>query len=240
MGVLMLHTAEKQQAERALAEEARQAERADEALTVRIRAHFREHPSHLAILQRIHDRTVYKDEFGDSQFDDWFRQLDEYIEKKMSPLVAGSEIGVAREKILDELDKFIDEHYSDADLDPTSDSGPDYESHCLARLQLRGFDVVHTGGPGDQGADLLAQKGRYRLAIQCKRRSVPVGNSAVQEAAAARQFYDCTHAIVVSDAGFTRAARQLAQKLDVSLLSTDELICRRGKGLARVRERAFR
>jgi restriction system protein len=50
-----------------------------------------------------------------------------------------------------------------------------------------------------------------------------VGNGAVQEVIAARQFYGAQLAAVVCKSNYTRSARQLAAAARVHLLHTDEL-----------------
>ena len=62
-----------------------------------------------------------------------------------------------------------------------------------------------------------------RLVIQCKRYAKPVGNGAVQEIAAASQYWSGDMAAVVSNAGFTPAARKLAAATGVLLLHHDAL-----------------
>ena len=76
---------------------------------------------------------------------------------------------------------------------------------------------------GDQGADLIADMGGCRVVIQCKFYSRPVGNKAVQEAHAAIGFHAGDCAAVVSNASFTRAAKQLADANGVLLLHHDQL-----------------
>jgi HJR/Mrr/RecB family endonuclease len=59
------------------------------------------------------------------------------------------------------------------------------------------------------------------VAIQCKFQSTPVGNDAVQEAIAAKQFFDCHGAAVMSNQSFTPSARRLADKCGVRLMTVD-------------------
>lgn len=110
---------------------------------------------------------------------------------------------------------------TDVDLDTLS--GPEYEVHCAAILEAAGWSVARKGGSGDQGVDLVASLGNLRVAIQCKRYSQPVGNKAVQEVGAGRQFERCDLAAVVSTAGYTPAAKQLANSLGVLLLHHADL-----------------
>ena len=76
---------------------------------------------------------------------------------------------------------------------------------------------------GDQGADIVAEQAGIRLVVQCKRYGRPVGNGAVQEIAAAMRYWSADRAAVVSNAGFTPAARKLAAATGVLLLHHDAL-----------------
>lgn len=95
-----------------------------------------------------------------------------------------------------------------------------YISNCLKDL---GFMARTTKGSGDQGADVLASKDGISFAIQCKKYSKPVGNKAVQEANAGRDFYKQDYGVVVSNAGFTKSARQAAHACGIILLNDNQL-----------------
>lgn len=107
--------------------------------------------------------------------------------------------------------------------DPNSMTGTNYEVHCAAILEATGWSVIRKGGSGDQGVDLVAALGDLRVAVQCKRHSQPVGNKAIQEVNAGRQFEQCDLAVVVSNANYTPAARQLASALGVLLFHHSDL-----------------
>ncbi|MCT6856095.1 MAG: restriction endonuclease, partial [Bombella apis] len=59
--------------------------------------------------------------------------------------------------------------------------------------------------------------------VQCKLYTRPVGNKAVQEIFTARQHRHAHYAAVVSNAGYTRSARQLAHATGVHLLHHSQL-----------------
>ena len=106
----------------------------------------------------------------------------------------------------------------DPEMDPL-----DYERHCALLLRKAGWDATITSAGADQGTDVLARRGKRSLVLQCKLYSKPVGNSAVQQIAAARAHHRADFAAVVSNADFTRQARELAATNDVYLLHHDEL-----------------
>lgn len=99
----------------------------------------------------------------------------------------------------------------------------DYEKNISTQLKSMGFNARTTKGSGDQGADVLATKNGISFAIQCKRYSKPVGNKAVQEANAGRDFYKKDFGVVVSNAGFTKSAKQAAHACGIILLNDKQL-----------------
>ena len=98
-------------------------------------------------------------------------------------------------------------------------SGTDYEYFVRDLLTAAGYSVRRVGGTGDLGADLLVTTPAGLVVIQCKFYSQPVGYSSVQEAYTARALYSASHAIVCSNARFTRQARRTAARLGVNLCS---------------------
>lgn len=106
--------------------------------------------------------------------------------------------------------------------------GQQFEIFCAQLLQDNGWiNVIHTPNSGDQGVDIIAEKDGIKYAIQCKHYSQPVGNTAVQEVTAGKQFYHCHVAVVLTNSIFTKSATDLAKANNVLLWDNyklDELI----------------
>lgn len=98
-----------------------------------------------------------------------------------------------------------------------------YENMCADLLRQQGWQAKTTSGSGDQGVDVWACKQGVSIVIQCKLYSKPVGNKAVQEALSGMAFEKANFAVVVAPNGFTRSAKQLAERTGVFLLSEQEL-----------------
>lgn len=97
-------------------------------------------------------------------------------------------------------------------------AGAEFELTCAEILKKRGFKKVRvTQESRDQGADIIAWKKGYKYAVQCKLYGRPVGNKAVQEVYAAKTFYGCHRAAVMTNQTFTRGAIELAEMTDVEL-----------------------
>ena len=84
-----------------------------------------------------------------------------------------------------------------------------------------GYSARVTQHSGDQGVDVIAEKGTAKLAIQAKCYGSAVGNSAVQEAVAGMAYYGCNKAMVVSNSTFTKGASELARANGVVLWGRD-------------------
>src|ERR1700730_11505635 len=83
-------------------------------------------------------------------------------------------------------------------------------SHRPGRFLTFRAGVTVVGSLRDQGVDVVAEKNGIRLVLQCKLYSRPVGNKAVQEAAAARAHEAADYGVVVSNNRYTQDAQQLA------------------------------
>ena len=99
-----------------------------------------------------------------------------------------------------------------------ANDGIKYEQFCCRYLEDKGYSTKTTVASGDQGVDIVAEKDGILYAVQCKyRESGSVGNDAVQQVAAGKNYYDCDIAIVMTNVGFSSSAVKLAEKLRVRL-----------------------
>lgn len=102
--------------------------------------------------------------------------------------------------------------------------GHEFEYFCGHLLRQMGYyNVEVTKGSGDQGVDVIAYKDRYKFAFQCKRFSNNVGNKAVQEVIAGKQFYDCNYGVVITNRHFTKSAIELADKTGIILWDREDV-----------------
>jgi restriction system protein len=112
--------------------------------------------------------------------------------------------------------------YTLAEIDEMD--GYKFEEFMKHVYEQLGYSVYHTPYSCDQGADLiLTSKKRTKIAVQVKRYSGKVSNSAVQEVVAAKGFYKCTKGIVVTNSYFTDSAKQLAEANFIDLVDRNEL-----------------
>lgn len=102
-------------------------------------------------------------------------------------------------------------------------SGTEFEDYVARIARSCGVPVIMTPLTGDWGVDLIIGRRPDRVAVQCKRLGRPVGPGAVQEVVAGAPMQDCTRTMVVSNQGFTPAARRLAQLHGCVLVGGAEL-----------------
>jgi len=137
--------------------------------------------------------------------------------------LAGSLVGVAATAIKNAKKKrqqlLMAGAYDIASLTPLQ-----FEKYCGILLEDSGWRVEYTDITGDYGADIIAHKNGQKMIVQCKHYTSNVGVSAVQEAFSAKAYYHAHKAIVVaSRGGFTNAARSLAMRTGVKVLSPVDL-----------------
>ena len=103
--------------------------------------------------------------------------------------------------------------------------GLEFENWCANLLRNNGFiNVIVTRASGDQGVDILAEKGEIKYAIQCKCYSSDLGNSPIQEVHAGKSMYNCHVGTVMTNRHFTSGAKELAKATGVLLWDREKLL----------------
>jgi HJR/Mrr/RecB family endonuclease len=137
--------------------------------------------------------------------DDFLEILEEYIQKKEEDYTIGN---IKAEKT-----------YLFSTL-----SGSDFEQLLHRLSEKMGYKSRIIGSVGDQGADLILNKGKERIAMQAKcYNNGSVGNDAIQQVVSARAYHDCNKAVVVTTSYFTKEALALAKATSVQLIDKKEL-----------------
>ena len=181
---------------------------------------------HARILALRRRQECFVDAYGNEICDGWQRERAYFVERTILPKLAARGLVAEGEARWTEILALVEAVAATVILPDESEVPEDgiaYERFCAARLREGGWQARPTQASGDQGADIVAERNGLRLVVQCKRYGKPVGNAAVQEAAAAARYWSGDLAAVVSNAGFTPAARKLAAAADVVLLHHDDL-----------------
>jgi len=198
---------------------------------------------HLPVLCKKKKRLAIVDDYGVSNLDKWNSELEYFFTHVLKPRLdrhisvylnpygeedKASEYEWLRNSLLTDITRSVDlalTYQDNPTLSYADDITPeDYEHFCADILNNAGWIAVVTKGSGDQGVDVVAEKDNFRLAIQCKKYSKPVGNKAVQEAYSGGAFYEANACAVVAPIEFTPAAKELAHSLGVHLFHHDDLV----------------
>jgi restriction system protein len=188
--------------------------------------------AHVEALARRRSLLIRVDDYGVSDASRWSREIDHFMANVLLPLLSSAEARMLRAREIElkaAIDRQVALHLGTLTETLAGDVAPDglspaaFEAHCAQRLAAQGWSARTTAMTGDQGADIIAEKGGVRLIVQCKLLRRPVGNKAVQEAHAAKAHFGARHAAVVTNADFARAARDLAKTTGVVLLHHSQL-----------------
>lgn len=186
--------------------------------------------SHVDELTKLRSQLSLRGDFNIIDDQKWQRKKEEFLIKIIYPALIA--------KFPDRASNFIQEYsdhlkseidiktsgFNSIDLSQLDVKTPvDFELFVASKLISYGWDARTTKTVGDQGVDVLANKGLVSVAIQCKFYTNPVGNDAVQQVVGGKGFYKTTHAAVVTNSSYTFSAKQLAQSMDVLLLHHSEL-----------------
>lgn len=102
-------------------------------------------------------------------------------------------------------------------------TGEEFEQYLGILYKKKGYKVEFTPGTMDFGADLILTKGKVKTIVQAKRYRNSVGEAAVQQVLAAKGYYNADQCLVVTNSDYTAAAKELAAKTGVKLISRDKL-----------------
>jgi restriction system protein len=179
---------------------------------------------HAATLRRKRRQLIRVDDYGNVFADAWEREMDYFVANVVARAL-GSGLSFqdreyARQEVV-RVARALDDHFDGVDV--ASMSPIEYEHHCADLLRRAGWDARVTSASGDQGVDIVATRGGRTLVVQAKRYSGSVGNAAVQEVLAGKQFMGADLAAVVSPAPFTRSAVELANVTGVRLVHHEQL-----------------
>jgi len=183
---------------------------------VRIKMSVREH---YHALKRNTDKKIKKNDYGAVIQDTRADEVIEFLQSVgFQGKIMNTELAVSN--ALDALHDFTLQMESFGfDASTIPEDGFQFESWVATNLKKFGWEAEPTQGSGDQGLDVIATKNGCRVGIQCKLYSSNVGNKAVQEINAAKSHFGLDKVAVLTNAGYTKSARELAQTCDVRLLS---------------------
>lgn len=171
------------------------------------------------IVKKLYSQNVNKNEidiflalshyanFNNRLFSDCLRDAQDFAKKIFESL--------AQKKYLERLFNGEKKLGSIEEVDLMT--GVEFEKFVAKLFERMGYESEVTKSSGDQGIDVLAKKGNILIAIQAKCYNVVVGNHAIMEAVAGKNFYRADKCMVVTNSIFTKSAKELADANDVIL-----------------------
>jgi Holliday junction resolvase-like predicted endonuclease len=100
---------------------------------------------------------------------------------------------------------------------------PDEYEHIVAEhFETKGYKTTVSQYSNDYGIDVFATKGKEKIAIQAKMfggSSRPINRQMVMELHGAKDYFDCTKAIIVTDGRIIDNAVEVAKKLKIEILN---------------------
>lgn len=100
----------------------------------------------------------------------------------------------------------------------------EYEDYICEYFTKQGYKAETTPYSGDYGVDIFAYKDREKIAIQVKMyggSTRKVNRQMIMELHGAKDYFDCTKAILVTNGDFMTDALEVANKLKVELLNIE-------------------
>lgn len=98
-------------------------------------------------------------------------------------------------------------------------TGQNYEYYVACEFEALGYKTYVTRATGDFGTDVIVEINRYfKIIFQCKYYSSKIGNHAVQEICAAKEYYKAQLCVVITNNTYTEAAMQLAEANHILLI----------------------
>lgn len=101
-----------------------------------------------------------------------------------------------------------------------------FEELVCEHYRKQGYKTEITPSSGDYGVDVFATKGKEKLAIQAKMygsSTRKINRQCVMELHGAKDYFDCTKAIIATDGTFLTDAIQVAEKLNIDIIYLDSL-----------------
>lgn len=173
-------------------------------------------------LARQRKKNTYVDDYGKEDLSNWYdKEIPYFIENHIYPKLSQEELSYVHD-IISKIFEEIEKRAKRVKLKPqgydSKMNGFQFEDFCADLLVKNGWEVQKTKAGSDQGIDLIIIKNKFKIGVQCKKYSRPIGNKAVQEVKAGISHYNLNHGIVLGNNKFTKAAKELAQSNNIDLV----------------------
>ena len=102
--------------------------------------------------------------------------------------------------------------------------GLTFEAYVCKLLESQGYAVENIRASNDYGVDVIASKGKEKIAIQIKRSKNPIDRHAISDASAGKDFYKCRKAMLITNSTLTDSARMFAKEIGCETVERTEFL----------------
>lgn len=99
-----------------------------------------------------------------------------------------------------------------------------FEELVCEHFRQKGYEAETTSYSNDYGVDVFAKKGKEKIAVQAKMYGSgtrKINRQMVMELHGAKDYFDCTKAVIATDGVLLSDALEVAQKLKIDILTID-------------------
>lgn len=99
-----------------------------------------------------------------------------------------------------------------------------FEELVCEYFRQKGYEAETTSYSNDYGVDVFAKKGKEKIAVQAKMYGSgtrKINRQMVMELHGAKDYFDCTKAVIATDGVLLSDALEVAQKLKIDILTID-------------------
>ena len=99
-----------------------------------------------------------------------------------------------------------------------------FEELVCEHFRNKGYDAKTNSYVGDYGIDVFATKGKEKIAVQAKMYgggTRKINRQMIMELHGAKDYFDCTKAVIATDGKLLADALEVANKLKIEILNID-------------------
>lgn len=99
-----------------------------------------------------------------------------------------------------------------------------FEELVCEHFRQKGYEAETTSYSNDYGVDVFATKGKEKIAVQAKMYGSgtrKINRQMIMELHGAKDYFDCTKAVIATDGVLLHDALEVAQKLKIDILTID-------------------
>ncbi|MFZ5986395.1 MAG: restriction endonuclease [Bacillota bacterium] len=103
-------------------------------------------------------------------------------------------------------------------------SGHQFEDALAQVYRKKGYLATVSKAGGDEGIDIVLEKGGERIIVQCKAHSKPIGPVVARELYGVMIHFNISKAILASTSGFTEGVYKFVEDKQIELVTIEDII----------------